>query len=522
MKVIFQEAYSLKPKYIYTYVSNRKYNLFYGDFLTLHDIFSDFMEAKSLFQSRDVLSISFTPENIPHREKQINDLGKILAPSLLGAKPSNVFIYGRTGTGKSLVSLYVTSELLKTIRDRQDIKIKTIYINCKMKKSADTEYRLIASIAKEFRKEEYLLDWNDVLENNEKFINFLKKNFNVGWVKTAKFEKTGDDIIKIFTEKNTLLLKINNEKTKLNLTINDDRNAEFIIKAKNNKLSIYKEGKNEIPFTGLPTEQVYKIFFESIDSEKQVIILIIDEIDALVEKTGDGILYNLTRMNQELKNARLCVIGITNNLSFRDNLDPRVKSSLSEEELVFPPYNAVQLKDILRERAEKAFSPEALDNGVIEKCAALAAQEHGDARRALDLLRVAGELAERSGSAKVGLQHVDIAEEKIDTDKNVEIIKTQPKQSQIVLYTILKLTEGKNEVLTSDVLAAYQENCRKHGLKALTQRRISDLIAEFDMFGIINSKTVSRGRYGRTRVINVSLSEGVKEKANKALNEIFY
>ncbi len=402
--------------------------------MTLHDIFSDFMEAKSLFQSRDVLSISFTPENIPHREKQINELGKILAPSLVGAKPSNVFIYGRTGTGKSLVSLYVTSELLKTVRDKQDTKIKTVYINCKMKKSADTEYRLIASIAKEFRK----------------------------------------------------------------------------------------AGEKEIPFTGLPTEQVYKIFFESIDSEKQVIILIIDEIDALVEKTGDGILYNLTRMNQELKNARLCVIGITNNLSFIDNLDPRVKSSLSEEELVFPPYNAVQLKDILRERAEKAFSPEALDNGVIEKCAALAAQEHGDARRALDLLRVAGELAERSGSAKIGLQHVDIAEEKIDTDKFVEIIKTQPKQSQLVLYTILNLAKKSEEALTNDVLTAYQENCKKFSLKSLTQRRVSDLIAELDLFGIIHTKTVSRGRYGRTRVITVSLSESVKEKANSALSEVFY
>ncbi len=398
--------------------------------MTLQDIFSNFMEASSLFQNRDALSISFTPENIPHREKQINDLGKILAPSLVGAKPSNVFIYGRTGTGKSLVSLYVTSELVKTIKEKHNTKIKTIYINCKMKKAADTEYRLIASIIKEF-------------------------------------------------------------------------------------------GKN-VPFTGLPTEQVYKAFFEIVDSEKQTIILIIDEIDAFVEKNGDEILYTLTRINQELKNAKFCIIGITNNLSFIDNLDPRVKSSLSEEELVFPPYNAVQLKDILRERAEKAFSVGGLDNGVIEKCAALAAQEHGDARRALDLLRVAGELAERSGSAKVGLQHVDTAEEKIDTDKFVEIIKTQPKQSQVVLHTILNLTKNSKEVLTNNVISSYQENCKKFGLKPLTQRRVSDLIAEFDLFGIINSKTVSRGRYGRTRIITVSLPETVREKADKLLNEVFY
>ncbi len=502
---------------------NNSSPLYKSDNMTLHDIFSDFMEAKSLFQNRDVLSISFTPESIPHREKQINDLGKILAPSLLGAKPSNVFIYGRTGTGKSLVSLYVTSELMKTIKEKQkDMKLRTIYINCKMKKTADTEYRLIATIAKEFGKEEYMFDWDEVLENNERFASFLKQNFSVEWAKAAKFERVGDDTIKISAEKNSMLLKINSEKTKLNITINEDRASEFIIKSKNNKLSVYKLGKDEIPFTGLPTEQVYRKFFERIDNEKQTIILIIDEIDALVEKTGDEILYNLTRVNQDLKNAKLCIIGITNNLSFIDNLDPRVKSSLSEEELVFPPYNAVQLKDILRERAERAFSKESLDNGVIEKCAALAAQEHGDARRALDLLRVAGELAERSGSAKIGLQHVDTAEEKIDTDKFVEIIKIQPKQSQLVLYTILNLTNGKEEAMTNDVLTAYQENCRKFSLKALTQRRVSDLIAELDLFGVINTKTVSRGRYGRTRVITVSLSEGVKEKVNKTLNEVFY
>jgi len=150
-----------------------------------------------------------------------------------------------------------------------------------------------------------------------------------------------------------------------------------------------KFGK-EVPFTGLPTDQVYKTFFDVIDQKSQIIILIIDEIDSLVQKTGDEILYNLTRVNQDLKKARLSVVGITNNLGFIETLDPRIRSSLSEEELIFPPYNALQLQDILRNRASLAFIPNSLGDGVIEKCAALAAQEHGDARRALDLLRVAG------------------------------------------------------------------------------------------------------------------------------------
>lgn len=393
----------------------------------LQNIFTDFIKTKTLFLNRSVLASSFTPESIPHREKQIADLGRILAPALVGAKPSNVFIYGRCGTGKSLVSLYVTNELEKTA-ERNSSKVKTIYLNCKMKGTADTEYRLLVAIVKAFGK--------------------------------------------------------------------------------------------EIPFTGLPIERVYSLFFETIDSEQQTIVLLIDEIDALVEKTGDEILYNLTRINSELKKAKVCIIGITNNLSFAEGLDPRVKSSLSEEEMIFPPYNALQIKDILEQRASKAFSPDFLETGVIEKCAALAAQEHGDARRALDLLRVAGELAERSGSKKITVGHVDVAEEKIDTDKYLETIKMQPKQSQLVLFTILEL--GGKEAETGSVLNKYQELCAKHGLKKLTMRRVSDLIAELDLFGIIEAKVVSKGRYGRTRNISLCLPETTTKKIKKFLDDVFY
>ena len=204
-----------------------------------------------------------------------------------------------------------------------------------------------------------------------------------------------------------------------------------------------------------------------------------------MKKTGDDILYNLTRMNQDLKKARLAIIGITNDLSFIDNLDPRVKSSLGEEEMIFPPYNAVQLQDILRARAHLAFEGDVIKEGVIEKCAALAAQEHGDARRALDLLRVAGELAERDAEGTVSTNYVDKAEDKIDLDRVVEIAKTQPRQSQAILWCILNLAEkNKHEIQTGDVFNMYQEVCKQQGLKPLTNRRISDLIAELDMFGI--------------------------------------
>jgi len=392
------------------------------------NIFNKFLQTKPLFINRDALTISFTPDSIPHREKQISDLGRILFPALKGGRPSNVFLYGRPGTGKTLVSKFVGSELEKTGQNNGH-KIKVLYINCKMKKQADTEYRLLAGLSKELGK--------------------------------------------------------------------------------------------EVPFTGLPTEQVYHTFFEVLEKSNQTTIIIIDEIDALIQKTGDEILYNLTRINQELKNSKISIIGITNNLSFIESLDPRVKSSLSEEELIFPPYNALQLQDILRTRASLAFANGSLEPGVIEKCAALAAQEHGDARRALDLLRVAGELAERNFEEKVLIKHVDIAQEKIDIDRVLEIVKAQPKQSQLVLYSIIQLAEKAKEIQTGEVIDIYQNLCIEHGLKSLTQRRVSDLIAELDLFGIITTKIISKGRYGRTRVISLNLSEGIMKKLKNLLCEIF-
>jgi cell division control protein 6 len=163
-----------------------------------------------------------------------------------------------------------------------------------------------------------------------------------------------------------------------------------------------------------------------------------------------------------------------------------------------------------------------LEPGVIEKCAALAAQEHGDARRALDLLRVAGELAERNFEEKIKMEHVDVAQEKIDLDRVIEIVKAQPKQSQLVLYSVSKLHEkGGKEIQTGEVIDNYLALCSQHNLKPLTQRRISDLIAELDLFGIINTKIVSKGRYGRSRVISLDLSESVMKKLKTLLGEIF-
>jgi cell division control protein 6 len=261
----------------------------------------------------------------------------------------------------------------------------------------------------------------------------------------------------------------------------------------------------EVPMTGWPTDQVFEEFKKTVDKEKRVVIIIMDEIDKLVRK-GDDVLYNLSRVNSDLKNARISLIGISNDLKFTEFLDPRVKSSLGEEEIIFPPYDAEQIHDILEQRASLAFKSNMLDETVTRLCAAFAAQEHGDARRALDLLRVSGEIAERTKSPVVDEKHVRIAQEKIENDRVVEVVRTLPTQSKLVLLSVLLLSKVRNNnVSTGETYTVYKQMCKDIGSDILTQRRITDLISELDMLGIIHAMVVSKGRYGRTKEISLSV-----------------
>ena len=284
---------------------------------------------------------------------------------------------------------------------------------------------------------------------------------------------------------------------------------------------LIKKLGGSVPQTGLPTQAVYNKFIEIIDSEKQLIVLVLDEIDQAVKKISSDFMYNLTRLNSELTNTQLCIVGISNNLTFLDELDPRVRSSLSEEEIVFPPYNAIELQDILSKRSEKSFKENIVGEGVIQKCAAFAAREHGDARRALDLLRIAGELCERDGSKKILLKHIDEANNKIERDKILDVITSEPKQFQLVLYAIIQLAEKskENPLFTGDVYNLYQEMCQKIKTEVLTQRRVSDIIQEFDMLGIINVKVISKGRGGRTREIKLAIANNIVRRAKDIVKE---
>ena len=137
------------------------------------------------------------------------------------------------------------------------------------------------------------------------------------------------------------------------------------------------------------------------------------------------------------------------------------------------------------------------------------------------MLRVAGEIAVREGETKVKLAHIDAANQKIEKDKMLDIIESEPAQFQLVLYSIMALDKDKKygTIFTGDVYNIYQEICEKTRNEVLTQRRVSDILGEFDMLGLINARVISKGRQGRTREIKLSLSPNIKERAEDILKK---
>lgn len=247
--------------------------------------------------------------------------------------------------------------------------------------------------------------------------------------------------------------------------------------------------------TGYPAEQMYQMMYRELNEVGEHVVVVLDEVDNV--DSDDKLLYELprARANNRLEDTRITVIGISNDLKFTDNLRQKVKSSLAQRELQFPPYNATELREILYSRAEKAFEDNVLTDDVVPLCSAIAAQDSGDARQALDLLSEAGNIAQRYDTDTVNESHVREAQDSLEHDLIANSINDLTTQGKLVLCSILSMHhDGKTPARSREIYTIYQEFANLIDADTVTQRRLRDHLGSLEMQSLLVGETVNTGR----------------------------
>ncbi len=361
-----------------------------------------------------VLTSNFMPESFPHRQGQIDQMVNALSSVMGNTRPSNLLLYGKSGTGKTSIAKSVSNLLEEAFGS----DVTVIYINCQLN---DSPYSVLVAMANA-----------------------------------------------IITEKD-----------------------------------------EKVPVTGWTMERIYTELLRKLDETHSFVVLILDEIDKIITKSGADSLYVILKLSDDSMKCMVSFIGITNYTSFLETLDARVRSRLNQESIVFPSYNASQLRDILNERIQLAGVSSIVQDSALSLCAAIGAREHGDARKAIDLMRISIEIGLRNSSATIGEDHVYAARDKYEMNVLRESIIALPLHSKLVLLSaVVTQDQERDQMITGEIFDTYRKICLELNIQPLTTRRLSDLLSDLDDIGLIITMTKSLGRYGRTRLIHVPDSEG--------------
>ena len=375
-------------------------------------------EDDPIFANEDLLRIDHIPEHdkIVGRNDQIETVARRLKPTITGGSGKGTLLLGKSGSGKTLVTRYVSREVEERGADN-DIRIGRAIIDCAQRRS---EVQTVIHLSK---------------------------------------------------------------------SLNDPQKTGITI-----------------PHSGIATGAYYDRLWMVIDKLYDAIIVVLDEIDRLAppddarnippEEADDSkLLMQLSRAGEENDvDASITVVGISNDLKYGDRLDTRVESSFAPDEIVFPAYDANQLGDIL-DRRRDAYHDGVLSEDVIPLCSAFSAQEHGDARRALDLFRLAGEVARDADVDQVREEHVRAANDDAEVTRVQDLIRGCPTQAKIAIAALAAMDEFTNQshFKATEMYRVYRTFAESIGTNVLGQKRITDQLREYETLKIIDMTRTSDG-----------------------------
>lgn len=432
-----------------------------------------FTRKQSPFENDNVLAEEYIPDTVVGRDEELNGISEVLQQIIDNEQPVNSFIYGISGTGKTVSMKFKQQQLEESVKQYDDVNVTFVYQVCE---SLSSSYQVAITIANQFLEDDdyaYLRDRIDARYDVLPSSGLPKEQvytifFQILDALTYENTEYRDRLREAIADTPTLDLDVETLLADTPTSTVDHDSATDI-----DREALLKQLHDEYDIP--PPEEV-----------TNYVTVILDEVDRI--GSHDELLYEIPRANanDRVSNIRLSVIGISNDIAYKESIKSKTDSSLRLKEITFTKYDADQLREILQQRAELAFTDGAYEDDIIPLAAAFARQQGGDARYALDLLHKAGLKAKNCGESTVTEEHVRIANEEKERDRVYEVTNDLDEQEKLVLAAIMYHDlRGETPISRGDLYPTYKRFSGEILEKTNVPRRIADYLKEMSQLGLL-------------------------------------
>ena len=271
-----------------------------------------------------------------------------------------------------------------------------------------------------------------------------------------------------------------------------------------------------VPQRGLSALELYSSVLEFLDRENMYIIIGLDEFDYFVRTSGSDALYFFVRTYDEHPDLvrRVNFILISRSIVELELLDSATSSYLMRHIVPFKPYKSYELLEILKDRRDEAFWEGTVSDEVlymISEAIGVDTGGDGNARAAIEILRLAGEAADYEGSGVVTLDHVRkaYAVEVSSATSYLALARDallhMPLHQVLIYVAIIRAlrNSGKQYVRMGDVEGEYGLLCELYGEVPRGHTQVYEYIKDLKQRGLIEAKASGKGYRGKSTLIGI-------------------
>jgi Cdc6-like AAA superfamily ATPase len=446
---------------------------------------------ESPFADSEVLAEDYIPNKVLGRDNELNEISEVFQQIVDNEQPVNAFIYGISGTGKTVSIKFKQQQLETALQQYDDVHATFIYQNCE---SLSSSYQAAIAVANEFLTDpeyKYLHRQLDIGRENLPSSGFPKER-----VYDVVFE-----ILDRLTYRNTTYrraIKTHYDET-LKTEIEERTGSDLPDRLSGEDIAMSVLDDVGYSLSAPERAQILDLFQEEYDLQPpdavtDYVTVILDEVDRI--GTRDELLYEIPRSRNtgRVENILPSVIGISNDIGYKESIQSKTDSSLRLKEITFKKYDASQLREILSQRAKKAFKDGMIDEEAIPLAAAFARKQGGDARYGIDLLQKAGMKAKKDEAGTVLPEHVRSAHEEKERDRVYEVTDDLSDQEKLVLAAIMYHDlRSETPISRADLYPTYKRFSGTLLDNSNVPRRVADYLKEMSQLGLVDRQDAYKG-----------------------------